>query len=49
MNALLVVFVSFADKSPEPEDVKAGWGAFALFLLWRFAPFWVRHVAHLLL
>ena len=33
MNALLVVFVSFADKSPEPEDVKAGWGAFALFLL----------------
>ena len=33
MNALLVAFVSFADKSPKPEDVKAGWGAFALFLL----------------
>ncbi len=22
-----------ADPNPEPEDVKAGWGAFALFLL----------------
>ena len=33
MNALLVALVSFADKSPKPEDVKAGWGAFALFLL----------------
>ncbi len=33
MDSLLVAFVSFADKSPQPEDVKAGWGAFALFLL----------------
>jgi len=33
MNSLLVALVSFADKSPNPEDVKAGWGAFALFLL----------------
>ena len=33
MNSLLVALVSFADKSPQPEDVKAGWGAFALFLL----------------
>lgn len=33
MNTLLVALVSFADKPPKPEDVKAGWGAFALFLL----------------
>ena len=33
MNSLVVALVSFADKSPQPEDVKAGWGAFALFLL----------------
>jgi hypothetical protein len=37
MDSLLVatvtLVVSFADKSPKPEDVKAGWGAFALFLL----------------
>jgi hypothetical protein len=33
MNSLLIALVSFADKSPEPEDVKAGWGALALFLL----------------
>jgi hypothetical protein len=33
MNSLLVALVSFADKSPQPEDVKAGWGAFTLFLL----------------
>ena len=25
--------VTLVDKSPEPEDVKAGWTAFALFLL----------------
>lgn len=24
-------FVAFADKAPDPEDVKAGWGAFAIF------------------
>ena len=33
MNSVLVALVSFADQSPQPEDVKAGWGAFALFLL----------------
>ena len=33
---LLLVLVSFTDqlpKGPEPEDVKAGWTAFAVFLL----------------
>jgi len=33
---LLLVLVSFTDqlpKGPEPEDVKAGWTAFAIFLL----------------
>lgn len=25
--------VSLVDKAPEPEDVKAGWTAFALFIL----------------
>lgn len=32
---LLVVhglLISLADKTPKPDDVKAGWGAFALFL-----------------
>ena len=33
MNSLVIALVSFADKSPDPEDVKAGWGAFGLFLL----------------
>jgi hypothetical protein len=33
MDTLLIALVSFADKSPQPEDVKAGWGAFGLFLL----------------
>lgn len=37
MNPLLVhlvlAAVRLADETPEPEDVKAGWGAFALFLL----------------
>ena len=33
MNSLVIALVPFADKSPQPEDVKAGWGAFALFLL----------------
>lgn len=34
MNTLLLVasLVSFADPVPADEDVKAGWGAFALFL-----------------
>lgn len=33
---LLLVLVSFTDQlpqGPEPEDVKAGWTAFAVFLL----------------
>jgi len=33
---LLLVLVRFTDqlpKGPEPEDVKAGWTAFAIFLL----------------
>lgn len=33
---LLLAVVSFADQlpeGPEPEDVKAGWTAFAIFLL----------------
>jgi hypothetical protein len=29
---LLPLLVSSADKVPAPEDVKAGWGAFALFI-----------------
>jgi hypothetical protein len=41
MNALLVdvlahlalVLTAVADEAPEPEDVKAGWTAFAIFLL----------------
>lgn len=34
MNTLLLVtsLISFADPVPADEDVKAGWGAFALFL-----------------
>ena len=30
---LPLVLLLAADPNPEPEDVKAGWGAFALFLL----------------
>ncbi|MBJ7356550.1 hypothetical protein [Nocardioides sp.] len=30
---LVLGLVSLADESPEPEDVKAGWTAFAVFLL----------------
>lgn len=30
---LLSQLVLLADEAPEPEDVKAGWTAFALFLL----------------
>jgi hypothetical protein len=37
MNALLVeltlVLTAAADQAPEPEDVKAGWTAFAVFIL----------------
>lgn len=29
---LASVVVSAEDKSPKPEDVKAGWGAFAIFI-----------------
>ena len=29
---LLPLLVKGADKVPAPEDVKAGWGAFALFI-----------------
>lgn len=30
---VLTGLVSLADESPAAEDVKAGWGAFAIFLL----------------
>ena len=29
----MLIAVRFVDETPEPEDVKAGWGAFAIFLL----------------
>ena len=29
---VLTAVVSFADQAPEPEDVKAGWLAFAIFI-----------------
>jgi hypothetical protein len=29
---VLTAVVSFADQTPEPEDVKAGWLAFAIFI-----------------
>lgn len=35
MNPLILLLpylVSGADKVPAPEDVKAGWGAFAIFI-----------------
>jgi hypothetical protein len=30
---LVLLAVRTVDETPQPEDVKAGWGAFALFLL----------------
>lgn len=30
---VLAAVVTFADESPEPEDVKAGWLAFGVFIL----------------
>lgn len=33
MNTLWTVLVPLAQQTPEPEDVKAGWIAFGLFLL----------------
>ena len=34
MNTLFVSLVTvFADQTPQPADVKAGWTAFAVFLL----------------
>jgi hypothetical protein len=33
MNALWSVWVSLAQQAPNPEDVKAGWLGFAVFLL----------------
>ena len=32
-SELVLIAVRFVDETPEPEDVKAGWGAFAIFLL----------------
>jgi hypothetical protein len=32
-DLLVQLVVMAADKSPEPEDVKAGWTAFAMFLI----------------
>jgi hypothetical protein len=33
MTAFLVQLMVLVDETPEPEDVKAGWGALPLFLL----------------
>lgn len=33
MLDLLMITLTISDKTPEPEDVKAGWTAFAIFLL----------------
>jgi hypothetical protein len=33
MNVLFLYLVLLADETPEPEDVKAGWTAFVIFLL----------------
>ncbi len=33
MTLVVQMLVLAADKSPQPEDVKAGWTAFILFLL----------------
>ena len=33
VSAVAEVVVGLADKTPEPEDVKAGWTAFVVFLL----------------
>lgn len=33
LPTLFVLVVTLVDKAPEPEDVKAGWTAFAIFLL----------------
>ena len=33
LTDLVLVAVRLADETPKPEDVKAGWGALALFLL----------------
>lgn len=33
MHELYPLLISLVDEVPEPEDVKAGWTAFALFLI----------------
>ena len=33
LTLLATHLIVLADKTPEPEDVKAGWTAFAIFLL----------------
>ena len=33
LSPVLPFLLSLVDESPEPEDVKAGWTAFAIFLL----------------
>jgi hypothetical protein len=33
VTQLVLLVVRVVDETPKPEDVKAGWGAFALFLL----------------
>jgi hypothetical protein len=33
LSHLALVLVELADETPEPEDVKAGWTAFVVFLL----------------
>lgn len=33
LSPVLPFVLSLVDESPEPEDVKAGWTAFAIFLL----------------
>ncbi|MFC4783385.1 hypothetical protein ACT8ZV_02855 [Nocardioides sp. MAHUQ-72] len=33
LSPVLPFVISLVDESPEPEDVKAGWTAFAIFLM----------------
>ena len=33
LPTLFVLVVTLVDKAPEPEDVKAGWTAFTIFIL----------------
>jgi hypothetical protein len=37
LSEVALLVVQLVDKTPEPEDVKAGWTAFVVFLLLAFA------------